>query len=760
MGVSHQENNEGVVKCIKIPDTVFIYSIGGVMKKELPDKYYLAHFRELIEFVISKCMHLLEPKHTEFINKINQLDEQSQCMLARVYSRKPYLVQAKSLNYKEIISPHQAIHTLKTAGILFEPNAQHYEQLIAHLTKPVLVALINNYSEQISVKKSAAKGELVAIACHFFSERADDLTPLYSQYVINNREDNYEYFEFLFAGRLSRGDVNHQNRFVMRDLGLTTIRQGHSETLSRFNTLAEAKSNYVLNRYRLAFKNIGKTAVNAKDEILDAKTPYAELAHLVLAQPAHGEQSHDIKNKLLVRLYKQLNNSDSELAFSLLEGCTDYAEAQEIQIREQYRLGNKAWVKAQLEQIIENPLTDDLLYFADDFLMRKFNKQTRSRLSTMLAETHCVVEIDDVYRSDVEQGVNEYYTAKGLQAFNTENTLWQSLFGLVFWQELFINTPYPPCNEFDIYPHVLQRGNFYEAQSTQIDTRLKSCRTNQALLNLVCKHAAQYFEQPNGLFRWHSNLLEPLEALILNSPIEALVAHLNAMSKHYLQLKDGYPDLMIINNGKVHFEEVKAPGDKLRRNQLTTIDNLKNAGFVVHIAAVKWFVDPNRVYSVVDIETTGGLKGGNRITEIGVVKVQHAKVIDSWTTLVNPQRHIPHFITKLTGISNSMVQNAPVFADVVQPLLNKLAGSIFVAHNVNFDYGFIKKECEVAGHIFKMPKLCTVVESRKVFKGLKSYSLGNLSTHFNLTLNNHHRALADAKATAELLVLIQQAQQV
>ena len=713
------------------------------MKKELPAKYYLAHFRELIEFVTSKCMHLLEPKHSEFISKINQLDEQSQCMLARVYSRKPYLVQAQSLNYEEITSPHQAIYTLKKAGILFEPNEQHYSQLLAHLTKPSLVELLSNYDEQISFKKSAAKGALVDIAREFFKACPQELAPLYSQYVINNRSDYYEYFEFLFAGKLSGGDVNHQNRFVMRDLGLTATREGHSESLSRFETLDEAQSNYLLNRYRLAFKNI-------TDE-----SDYVALASQVLVQAAHGAIAVVLKNKLLVRLYRQLKTVDSELAFSLLEGCVDDSEAQEIQIREQYRLGNKEWVKARLEAIIENPLTDDLLYFADDFLMRKFNKKTRSRLSAMLADTQCVLEIDELYRGEVEQGVNDYYTRQGMAVFNTENTLWQSLFGLVFWHELFVESPYPPCNEFDIYPQVLRLGNFYEAQQTQINERLAQCQTSQALLNLVCKNAAQYFDQPNGLFRWRSNLLKPLEALILNSPIKALIAHLTAMSKHYLQLKDGYPDLMVINNGQVHFEEVKAPGDKLRRNQLTTIDNLKNVGFTVHIAAVKWFVDPNRIYSVVDIETTGGLKGGNRITEIGLVKVQHGKVIDTWTSLVNPERHIPGFITSLTGISDSMVRNAPVFSDIAKPLLDKLAGSIFVAHNVNFDYGFIKKECEMAGHFFKMPKMCTVVESRKAFKGLKSYSLGNLSTHFNLNLTSHHRALADATATAELLLLIQ-----
>ena len=222
----------------------------------------------------------------------------------------------------------------------------------------------------------------------------------------------------------------------------------------------------------------------------------------------------------------------------------------------------------------------------------------------------------------------------------------------------------------------------------------------------------------------------------------------------FMQLKDGYPDLMVLNGNKLHFEEVKAPGDKLRRNQLTTIDCLKNNGFNVHIAAVKWVNDPNRIYSVVDIETTGSLKGGNRITEIGIVKMQHGKVIDTWSTLINPQMRIPKFIVSLTGINDAMVATAPRFTEIAETLLNKLKGTIFVAHNVNFDYGFIRKECEMAGIHFKMPKLCTVVESRKAFPGLKSYSLGNLSAHFDLNLTSHHRALADASATAELLLLI------
>ena len=83
---------------------------------------------------------------------------------------------------------------------------------------------------------------------------------------------------------------------------------------------------------------------------------------------------------------------------------------------------------------------------------------------------------------------------------------------------------------------------------------------------------------------------------------------------------------------------------------------LKQHGFTVNIVAVNWFNDPNRIYSVVDIETTGGVQGNNKITEIAVVQVQTGEVINQWASLINPERSIPPFITKLTGINAVMVE--------------------------------------------------------------------------------------------------------
>ncbi|MBQ4832022.1 VRR-NUC domain-containing protein [Pseudoalteromonas sp. MMG010] len=714
------------------------------MKKELPAKYYLAHFNELMTFITSECGHLLAQNHLVFINKISALGEQAQCMLARIYSRKPTIVAINTLNYDEIKHPTEALKELIQTKLIVHPNRDHYQVVLAHLTKPILLEILASFAPTLSIKKSATKAVLVTQACEFFATEPEHLNTLYEQYIINNRADVYEYFEFLYMGRLSTSDINHQNSFVLRDLGVTATRHGHNKSVARFETLNEAQSHYALNCFKRVFKN--------------AKThnDYHHLAHNVISQEAQDALAVNLKNKLLLRLYQQIKKEDIDLSLSLLNACENSPEAIEIQIREQYRQGNKQWVKAQLEQIIVNPLNDDILYFADDFLMRKFNKQTRSRLSTLLADTQCIINIDEIYRGNVEQGVNEHYTQRGFKVFNTENTLWQSLFGLVFWHPLYIDTPTPACNEFDLLPHVLKADCFYKTQHAQIDALLDAWQTAHDLLTHINKNAAHYYNQPNALFRWHSEILVPLEALILNSPLTVLKNHLKNMTVSFKQLKDGYPDLMILKGTKLHFEEVKAPGDKLRRNQLTTIDNLKKVGFDVTIGAVKWVNDPNRIYSVIDIETTGSLKGGHRITEIGLVKIQHAKVIDSWSTLINPQMRIPKFIVSLTGITDAMVANAPCFSDIAYQLIDKLKGTIFVAHNVNFDYGFIRKECERAGIYFKMPKLCTVVESRKAFPGLKSYSLGNLSTHFELSLTHHHRALADATATAELLLLIQQ----
>lgn len=157
-----------------------------------------------------------------------------------------------------------------------------------------------------------------------------------------------------------------------------------------------------------------------------------------------------------------------------------------------------------------------------------------------------------------------------------------------------------------------------------------------------------------------------------------------------------------------------------------------------------------REYAIVDIETTGGYAGGSRITEIAVIIHDGTTIIERFETLVNPQKEIPLPIFALTGINNEMVRLAPIFDDIAPRIFSLLEHRIFVAHNVNFDYSFVRHQLEEAGFKWTAQKLCTVRAARKICPGIASYSLGSLCSSLNITIENRHRAGGDADATAVL----------
>lgn len=160
------------------------------------------------------------------------------------------------------------------------------------------------------------------------------------------------------------------------------------------------------------------------------------------------------------------------------------------------------------------------------------------------------------------------------------------------------------------------------------------------------------------------------------------------------------------------------------------------------------------IYAVVDLETTGtNVNHGDRIIQIGCVLVQDGQIINQFETKVNPREKIPHTIVQLTGIRNQDVRRAPLFEDVAGTIYSLLSGTIFVAHNVNFDFPFLNAELERAGYPqLPIPAIDTVTMSQILLPTAQSFRLRDLTSSLAIEHDHPHSAVSDAEATAQLLI--------
>lgn len=156
------------------------------------------------------------------------------------------------------------------------------------------------------------------------------------------------------------------------------------------------------------------------------------------------------------------------------------------------------------------------------------------------------------------------------------------------------------------------------------------------------------------------------------------------------------------------------------------------------------------LYAITDIETTGSYAAGNSIIEIGICVHDGQQVVREYHTLLDPGRPLPKFITALTNIYDEMLQGAPSFHQIADELEEVLKDTVFVAHNVSFDYSFIRAEFAAIGRQWNSKRLCTVRLARKAFPGYRSYSLGNICSVLGIENEAAHRALGDARAAKDL----------
>jgi DNA polymerase-3 subunit epsilon len=158
--------------------------------------------------------------------------------------------------------------------------------------------------------------------------------------------------------------------------------------------------------------------------------------------------------------------------------------------------------------------------------------------------------------------------------------------------------------------------------------------------------------------------------------------------------------------------------------------------------------------TIIDIETTGGTALRHRITEVGVVKIHRGQIIDKYKTLINPDKDIPKYITELTGIDNQMVADAPYFDEIAGKLDEIFRGSYFMAHNVNFDFSFVKRQMSALGYDFRPRLLCSVKLSRSLEKNVSGHSLEKIIRRNKIQVSARHRAYDDAKVVKDYIDIL------
>lgn len=706
----------------------------------LKSRYYLDHFEEMLNFILTRYQHALEPKHLAFAENFQSLSLDARCLFVRMVNRKGHVFVRDYLRYEEIYDTPTAVEELHDRDFILTVANNQYEDLLRIHTRDALAAHIRQHDFPLSVeapRKNAKKAELIQFALAELP--FEELCPPGSieTHLAQGHTDELGYFLFLYFGNLRSGLTD----FALRDLGVMKTQAFKQEFKPRFNSRGVALAAY---RYRKLLT-----------ELTDPNHTSVEQC---FADSPHWPRINDpdielLRGRALNRLGAWFErHEDFERALAVHQ-LSDQFPSTERTVRLLMSAGRAEEAAKLLGRLIENPSCDEELLFAEDFYERKFEKKKVGRLTSLLREAP-VLQLDESGRNYPEGAAIRKLQQGGAQAWHTENVIWSQLFGLIFWDLLFTDESAAVHTPFDRSPQDLQTGQFYHNHRETIDSRLEEFSNPGAVIERIRQSFEEHDGSPNQFVIWSPDLLELTCRLVSSAPKGALSPILREMSEQWQARRNGFPDLMVIKDDQVRFAEIKAEGDSLRRNQLAQLDRLKRAGFTVEVLRVEWIVDPDQDYVVVDVETTGGNAQWNRVTEIGAVRVRNGKIIEEWSSLINPQRRIPGNIVSLTGITDDMVADAPLFADIADEFREFLDKAVFVAHRAKFDYSFIKSEYERIGEELRCPTLCTVVESRRHFPGLPSYSLANLSTHFEISLESHHRALCDARATAEILIKI------
>lgn len=553
-------------------------------KIELPPKYYLDNFRYLLRFVQDKYASILNEAELLFLEKFNALPEDAQCLFVRFCNRRGAFFKLRKLNYSEIADIPACIETL-LEDLFIEPIAiRHFPragELLEIFTKAELLAISKTLHKDIKGKASVKKEELL----DWFLESIDfqEVVSLLENEIIKvNFEQETMMLKFLFFGNRHA----EMTEFVMRDLGIRQYQEFDEDKLvAQFATRQEAEDRLLISIAKEDFF-LMQEANTEPIEMYNWFIDWSEKHRTALSEVALPSYE---RLMLRVGLYLERQKLfDHALAIFRL---TNEPPSRERQVRILYKTKNIEEARVLCQQISFEPKNADEHFFAIDFVSRLeaeiLKKRTKKSTTQQLHKSESIL-IDVAWKYQVEAGTIDYYVQQGSNAIFSENHLWRSIFGLLFWDIVFDTDSMAIHHPLQRTPSDLYKPQFWEKRRNRLIERLELLENQEVLNNHITQMLSEKAGSINPLIDWFEGTSEVIRVVFERIPIGVLGKILLEMAKNMRENTHGFPDLFTWTTDSYEFIEVKSPTDNLSAQQLFWLHFFEKIGLKAKVLRVGW----------------------------------------------------------------------------------------------------------------------------------------------------------------------------
>ena len=567
-------------------------------KIELPPKYYLTYFQYLIDFVKKKYQHILNETEQQFLADFEALTENEKCLFIRFCNRTGSFFRTEKLKYVEIENIPESLNGLIDKGFIESLSENHLSEAAEVLdifSKSELIELAKMLNLETRGKASLKKEEvldwLLAVGNWedmiylLNSEDYANIHGLPHSLVKVVKQTEVQMLKFLFFGS-RHGDMTE---FVTRDLGFQSYEKfDEDKMVAYFQTRQEVEDKLKVSLAREDFYLMQQADI----EILDiynwfmdwTETHRKELSEIAIL--TYGTFS------LRVALYLEKKKALDE-ALTIFR-LTEESPSRERQVRILDKQKNREEAKALCELILAEPQNATEQFFAEDYLNRieaiLLKKKSKKAVTQQLHNSDSIT-IAATWKRQVEFGVIDYYQNRGMKAEFTENHLWRSLFGLLFWDIIFDTDSLAIHHPLQRSPSDLFKPTFFEKRKEKMEERLKMLEDEDATIVYMNRIFFEKFGLTNPLVQWYGGLFPLILTLLERLSPEQITLITLEMAKNLRQNLRGFPDLFIWADGEYSFIEVKSPTDSLSNQQLFWLRFFESVNVRSKVLRVEWEVE-------------------------------------------------------------------------------------------------------------------------------------------------------------------------